>query len=282
MVYTLNCKGRLISLEQPIVMGIINCTTDSFYAGSRVLNTEGVVTKALAMFRAGATLVDIGGQSTRPGSTLLSEDTEMEHVLPAISAIKQVLPEALISIDTFYASVAQAAIDAGAVMINDISGGRFDSKMLQTVAGNNIPYICMHMKGTPQSMQNETNYDDILTEITDYFIQRVEACNKAGITDVIIDPGFGFAKNTKQNFFLLKNLGAFKMLNRPVLAGLSRKSLIYKTLENTAEDALNGTTVLNTIALLNGASILRVHDVKEALEAVKLVAAAKKANPMQA
>lgn len=271
MIYSLNCRGRLVSLEQPIVMGIINCTPDSFYAGSRLINTDEIVAKAMAMFQAGATILDIGGQSTRPGSNIVPAFIETERVLPTIKAIKTALPEALISIDTFYASVAQAAIDAGAVMINDISGGQYDAEMLQTAAMNKVPYICMHLKGTPQTMQNETNYDNLLTEITDYFILRLEACKKAGITDVILDPGFGFAKNINQNFYLLQNLGIFKMLGRPVLAGLSRKSFIYKTLHITADEALNGTTAMQTIALLNGANILRVHDVKEAAETVKLI-----------
>lgn len=282
MIYTLNCKGRLVSLEQPVVMGIINCTPDSFYAGSRIVNTDDVVEKAAAMIQAGATFLDIGGQSTRPGSTHISIDAEMERVVPAIKAVKHAMPEALISVDTFYASVAQAAIDAGAVIINDISGGCYDPNMLQTAAKNKTPFICMHMKGTPQTMQAETNYQDILTEITDYFFQRVEACMHTGITDVIIDPGFGFAKNISQNFYLLQNLGALKMIGRPVLAGLSRKSLIYKTLESTSDDALNGTTVLNTIALLNGAAILRVHDVKEAVETIQMVVAMQAAHSIQA
>ncbi len=277
MVYTLNCKGTLICLDRPIVMGIINCTPDSFYAESRVLDTAAIVSKANAMLQAGAGILDLGGQSTRPGSIYLSAEEEMERVVPAIEAVHKALPEAIISVDTFYGSVAANAISVGASMVNDISGGQFDSTMLQTVAAEKVPYICMHTKGTPQTMQAHASYDDMLTEITDYFINRLALCKAAGITDVIIDPGFGFAKNIEQNFYLLKQFAALSILNRPILAGLSRKSFIYKTLNKSADKALNGSTVLHTISLLNGANILRVHDVAEAVETIQLVDAYLKA-----
>ncbi len=273
MVYTLNCKGKLISLDKPIVMGIINCTPDSFYADSRMLNTDAIVHKATAMYNAGSSILDLGGQSTRPGSVHISAAEEMERVLPAIEAVHKTLPEAIISIDTFYASVAGNAITAGASIVNDISGGQYDDAMLTTVAAEKVPFICMHIKGSPQSMQANTNYEDMLTEMIDYFIKRLAICKTAGITDVVIDPGFGFAKNVEQNFFLLKHLSAFHILDRPILAGLSRKSMIYKTLKISADAALNGSTVLQTMALLNGANILRVHDVAEAVETIQLVEA---------
>lgn len=271
MVYTLNCKGKLICLDKPVVMGIINCTPDSFYADSRVLDIDAIVHKAIAMIQAGASILDLGGQSTRPGSTYISADKEMERVLPAIDAVHKALPEAIISVDTFYASVAGNAIRAGASIVNDISGGQYDNAMLQTVAAEKVPYICMHIKGTPQTMQAHTDYEDMMTEITDYFLKRLALCTAAGITDLIVDPGFGFAKNSEQNFYLLNQLAALSILDRPILVGLSRKSFIYKTLKVSAEAALNGSTVLHTMALLNGANILRVHDVGEAVETIHLV-----------
>ncbi len=270
-MFTLNCKGRLLDIDQPIVMGIINVTPDSFYSDSRKNDKNELLAHAGKMINEGATILDIGGQSTRPGSIAISEEEELKRVLPAIEALRKQFNEVFISIDTYYASVAQKAVEAGADMVNDISSGNLDDRMLTTVADLKVPFICMHMKGTPQTMQQHATYDDVTLEVLDFFIKKQEACRLAGIHDVIIDPGFGFAKTIPQNFELLKNLSALKILSKPILAGLSRKGAIYKTLGITADEALNGTTVLNTIALTNGAIILRVHDVKQAMEAIKLV-----------
>jgi dihydropteroate synthase len=251
-------------------MGVINITPDSFFSGSRIQNKETVLQMVEKMFSEGAAVVDIGGQSTRPGSEKISVDEEMKRVMPAIELIMKENSSAIISIDTYHSKVAKEAVEAGAAMVNDISGGELDPGMLSTVADLKVPYVCMHMKGTPQTMQQNPTYEDVTLEVLDFFIRKIDECRQAGINDVIIDPGFGFGKTIAHNFQLLKNLQAFKMLDRPVLAGLSRKSTIYKTLGVTAEEALNGTTVLNTLALQNGANILRVHDVREACEAIKL------------
>ena len=272
-MFTLNCRGRLLTINQPIVMGIINATPDSFFQGSRQQTIDAALEQAEKMIREGATILDIGGQSTRPGSEKINAAAEAERVVPIIAAIHKVFPETIISVDTYYSSVAKEAVEAGACIINDISCGMMDEQMLQTVAALKTPFICMHMKGTPQNMQEHAVYENITKEILEYFIERTEACRLAGINDVIIDPGFGFSKTPVHNFELLRNLTTFKMLDNPLLLGLSRKGTIYKTLGITAEEALNGTTVLNTIGLLNGASILRVHDVKEAMETIKLVQA---------
>ncbi len=269
-MFTLNCKGRLLVIDKPVVMGILNVTPDSFYTGSRVSVTD-ILDRVEKMLNDGATILDIGGQSTRPGSTQVGTEEELKRVVSAIELISKKFPEAFISIDTYHAAVAKEAISAGASIVNDVSGGSLDEAMLSTVASLKVPFICMHMKGTPENMQQWTNYDDVTKEVLDYFIDKNDQCRKNGINDVIIDPGFGFAKNINQNFQLLQQLGIFKMLERPILVGLSRKSTVYKTLNVSAEEALNGSTVLHTIALLNGANILRVHDVKEAIEAIKLV-----------
>lgn len=271
-MFTINCGGTLLSLDKPLVMGILNLTSDSFYAGSRV-EPESLLQTATSMLEAGAAILDLGAQSTRPGSERLTATQELEKLLPALDLILSRHPQAILSIDTYYASVAEKCVAAGARIVNDISGGNLDADMLPAVAALRVPYVCMHMKGVPQTMQDDTNYDDVMQEVLDFFIGRVEACRQAGIADVIVDPGFGFGKNIAQNLELLRHLSVFQILDRPILCGLSRKSTIYKTLKITAEEALNGTTVLNTIALLNGASILRVHDVKEAREAIELVAA---------
>lgn len=268
---TVNCNGKLLALDKPVVMGIINVTPDSFYSGSRSAGVQQALEQAGKMVAEGAAILDIGGQSTRPGSETIGAEEETGRVVPVIQAIKEAFPCTFISIDTYYAAVAQAAVQAGAEMVNDISGGTIDNDMLATVARLKVPYICMHIKGTPATMQQHAVYNNITKEVLEYFIERIAACRKAGITDIIADPGFGFAKTPTHNFTLLRNLDVFKILGVPVLAGISRKSTIYKTLGITADEALNGTTVLNTIALLNGAHILRVHDVKEAVEAVKLV-----------
>jgi len=252
-------------------MGIINVTPDSFYSGSRKTTVNEALQKAEQMITEGATILDIGGQSTRPGSMQIEPTEEAERVIPAIEAIHKQFSGVIISVDTFYASVAGQSVQAGASMVNDISGGHFNETMLSAVAKLKVPFVCMHIKGTPKTMQQNAVYENVTREITDYFIQRIDACRKAGIHDVIIDPGFGFGKTIAHNFQLLRELSIFKIFERPVLLGISRKSTIYKTLGITAEESLNGTTVLHTLGLLNGVDILRVHDVKEAVEAIKLV-----------
>lgn len=269
-MFSLNCNGKLLFIEKPLVMGILNITTDSFYAGSRLLNIDAIKDKAIKMLNEGADILDIGAQSTRPGSERLPAEEELKKLLPAIEMLRELFPEIIISIDTYHAIVAAECVAAGAAIINDISGGEMDREMIKTVAKLKTPYICMHMKGVPENMQHQTNYENVTREILDFFISKIDECKREGIKDIIIDPGFGFGKNVAQNFLLLKNLELFKMLGKPIMAGLSRKSTIYKTLKISAEESLNGTTFLNTIALLNGASILRVHDVKEAKETVAL------------
>jgi dihydropteroate synthase len=274
---TLNCKGKLLSLEKPIVMGIINATNNSFYKGDLALGTNGIVELAGQMLQEGATILDIGGQSTKPGAEKISVNQEIENVIPIIEAVKKHFPEAIISIDSFNSKTAAAAIHAGAAIVNDVSGGNLDAAMINTVAAfGNVPNICMHMRGEPSNMQSLTEYANLHYDILQYFVQKVADCHKAGIKDVIIDIGFGFAKTTEQNFSLLKNLHIFKMLDCAILTGLSRKSMVYKTLETTADKALNGTSALHMLALQNGSNILRVHDVKEAVECVALWEAYKK------
>lgn len=273
-IATWNCRGRLVVVDKPMVMGILNITPDSFYAGSRVGNNE-VVERAGAMIEAGADILDIGGQSTRPDSTYLDAQTEAERVLPVIAALRAAFPEILLSIDTFHHAVARDAVNSGADLVNDISGGSMDPMMIPTVAKLRVPYVLMHMKGTPQTMKQAAVYGDVVAEVLDYFIQHIERCRQSGIKDVIADPGFGFAKNSTHNLMLLKSLEAFQILGVPLLVGLSRKSTIYSLLQTDAAHALNGTTVMNTIALMLGAAILRVHDVKEAREAVILTEAIK-------
>jgi dihydropteroate synthase len=269
-MFTLNCKGRLLVADKPLVMGIINATPDSFYSGSRFGEVDQILGIAEKMIADGADILDIGGQSTRPGSEQISVEEEVKRVIPAVEAITKRFPESFISIDTYYSKVVKAAVDSGVSIVNDISAGSIDDKMIETVARSKAPYILMHMKGTPQTMQQNAVYENVTREVLDFFIAKTHELRQAGITDVIIDPGFGFAKNIEQNFELLKNLSVFKMLDKPILLGISRKSTIYKTLGTSANEALNGTTVLNTIGLMNGASILRVHDVKEAKEAITL------------
>ncbi len=272
-MFTLNCRGRLLPLETPVVMGIINITPDSFYSGSRSGEQNDLLSRAAQMLSDGAAILDLGGQSTRPGSVQVGEEEELRRVLPAVEAIASRFPEAIISIDTFYASVASAAVQAGASIVNDVSAGTIDPQLLPTVASLNVPYVLMHMKGHPQTMQQNPVYENVITEVFDFLSFRIRELELMGIKDIIVDPGFGFGKTIAHNFELLKSLSFFRHLNRPLMTGLSRKATVYKTLNITPEEALNGTTVLHTIALLNGASILRVHDVKEAVEAVKLVGA---------
>ncbi|MEO5781743.1 MAG: dihydropteroate synthase [Ginsengibacter sp.] len=269
-MFSLNCKGTLLVIDKPLVMGIINVTPDSFYEGSRQQSGDSVLAQATKMLTEGADIIDVGGQSTRPGSERISAKEELKRMLPAVEIILKSFPDTIISGDTYQSEVAVELINTGASIINDISAGNLDSNMISTVAKLQVPYICMHMKGTPQNMQQQSNYENVTREVLDFFIQKTDECRKAGINDVIIDPGFGFGKTISHNFILLKELSTFKMLEKPIMAGLSRKSTIYKTLGITAEEALNGTTVLHTLALQNGANILRVHDVKEAKEAIAL------------
>lgn len=271
---TLNCRGRLVDLTTPAVMGILNLTPDSFYAGSRT-PADSVVATAEKMLADGATFLDIGGYSTRPGATDISPSEEVDRVLPAIDAILNSFPNALISVDTFRASVARQAVEAGACVINDISGGTLDDAMFSTVAslyraGLSVPYVLMHLRGAPRTMQTMTTYRDLVPDVIDELAIQVATLRALGVADVILDPGFGFAKTVEQNFLLLNKLPAFGLFDAPVLVGLSRKSTIWKTLKITANEALNGTTILNTLALTKGASILRVHDVREGVECIKL------------
>lgn len=271
---TLNCRGRLVSLDTPAVMGILNVTPDSFYAGSRVSgqpdSLSAVIDRAGQMLTDGATFIDLGGYSTRPGATDISPADEADRILPVIEALLSAFPDALLSIDTFRASVARQAVSAGAALINDIGGGTLDPAMFETVARLGVPYVLMHLRGTPQTMQQHTHYTDLITEVIDELSTQLASLRALGATDVILDPGFGFAKTPAQNFLLMRHLDAFGLFEEPLLVGISRKSTIWKTLNVTANQALNGTTVLNTAALLKGASILRVHDVREAVEAVLL------------
>jgi len=267
---TINCKGKLIDLSIPKVMGILNLTPDSFYDGGKYKNDNEILSQVYMMLKNEASFIDIGAYSSRPNAEHISESHELKRLLPIIALIVEEFPEILISIDTFRSNVAKQSIEVGAAIINDISAGQLDQNMMLTVAELKVPYVMMHMKGTPQNMQQLANYDYLLKDILFYFSKRIAEAKNLGITDLIIDPGFGFAKNIKQNFELLNQLDLLKNLELPILAGISRKSMIYKTLGGTAQDALNGTTVLNTIALQKGANILRVHDVKEAVEAIKL------------
>lgn len=269
-MFTLNCRGKLIAAQYPLIMGIINVTPDSFYDGSRCDDSDAVFRQTERMLKEGADIIDIGAQSTRPQSTLISMQEELSRLAGIVDVVTDKFPEAIFSIDTFYSKVAAICIAAGASIINDVSGGEMDPEMIPAAGKLGVPYVCMHMRGTPQTMHQLNDYDDVTKSVIDYFIIKTAACKAAGIKDVIIDPGFGFSKNIGQNFQLLNNLDKLKMLDRPILAGLSRKSTIYKTLGVTAEEALNGTTVMNTIALMKGASILRVHDVKEAKESITL------------
>lgn len=269
-MFTLNCKGKLLSIAQPLVMGIVNTTPDSFYTNSQQQSIESAFLTAEKMLQDGAAIVDIGAQTTQPGSSEVGIEEELKRAIPVIEKIHTTFPEAIISIDTYHATVAKKAVEVGASIVNDVSGGLMDKQMLPTVAALHVPFVCMHMKGTPKNMQQNPTYNNVTEEVLTFFIERIDACKKAGINDVIIDPGFGFGKTIEHNYTLLKQLAAFKILQKPILLGVSRKSMIYKPLEVTANEALNGTSVLHTIGLENGASILRVHDVKEAIECIHL------------
>jgi dihydropteroate synthase len=251
-------------------MGILNVTPDSFYDGGQYKNTMAIISQVKAMTDQGATFIDVGGYSSRPGADDVSVSEELKRVIPIIEMILNEFPDTLISIDTFRSQVAQQAVDAGACMVNDISAGHLDEHMLETVANLRVPYIMMHMRGNPKTMKTLTNYDDLVKDILFYFSERIAKARELGIIDLIVDPGFGFAKTLEQNYELLHKFELLKMTDLPILAGLSRKSMIYKTLNSSSEDALNGTSILNTIALQKGANILRVHDVKEAMECITL------------
>ena len=268
---TINCKGNLIDLSTPKIMGILNCTPDSFYDGGKYKNESEILGQVEKMLNEGATFIDIGAYSTKPGADFVTEEEELQRLLPIIDLVLQHFPETLLSVDTFRSKVAQKAVENGAAIINDISAGMLDENMLETVAKLQVPYIMMHMKGNPQTMQSLTDYTDIVKEMIFYFSERINKARSFGLNDIIIDPGFGFAKTLEQNYEVLQKLDYFNILELPILVGVSRKSMIYKLLENSPQEALNGTSVLNTIALQKGANILRVHDVKEAVESVRLV-----------
>jgi len=268
----LNCGGKLLDLSTPKVMGILNVTPDSFYDGGKYDSTDKILKKVAGMISEGADIIDVGGISTRPGSEPVSEKEEIKRIIPAISLIRGHFPGTIISVDTYRANVARTVVkDYSVELVNDISGGEMDKNMFETIADLHIPYIFMHMKGSPLTMQAQTQYEDILTEILDYFASRVDRLRVLGLNDIVIDPGFGFSKTIEQNFYLLNRLNAFHIFELPIMVGISRKSMIYRTLKSEPSGSLNGTTVLNTVALLKGANILRVHDVKEAVQTITLL-----------
>ena len=268
---TLNCNGRLIDLSRPVIMGILNRTPDSFFDGGRFSDEKALLAQVENMIREGAAMIDVGGASTRPGAEEVPQNEELRRVIPAIEAIKKHFPDIVISIDTWRAEVARDAAGAGASVVNDISAGRFDPQMYRTVASLGVPYILMHISGTPQTMQQNPHYEDVVNEVLDFFIRELEKLRTAGIKDIVLDPGFGFGKTVEHNYQLLKNLHVFEAVTGlPVLAGISRKSMICKVLKVKPEHALNGTTALHMVALREGARILRAHDVKEAAEVIRL------------
>lgn len=279
---SINIKGNLIDLTTPIVMGIVNITPDSFYKASRKQTEKDIVERVYQILNEGGTIIDIGGQSTTPTSTLHTSKEELERIESTLTIIQREFPNAILSIDTFYADVAKVAVEKyGVAMINDISGGQIDEKMFPTVAGLNVPYILMHMRGTPQTMQQLTSYDNFIEDIIFYFSEKIAHLNSLGVNDIIVDPGFGFSKTLEQNYELMAHLKYFHIFDTPLMVGISRKSMIYKLLETNAADSLNGTTVLNTYALQSGVNILRVHDVKEAVACVKLTTQLKKYSSQQ-
>lgn len=268
---TINCKGTLIDLSTPKVMGIVNVTPDSFFDGGKLTNSDEIVRQVEKMLHDGATFIDLGGYSSKPGAEFVSETEELNRVIPIVKLLIKKFPDILLSIDTFRSEVAKQAVENGAAIINDISAGLLDEYMLETIAKLQVPYIMMHMKGTPKTMQSLANYDDLLKEMNFYFSERIAKARSFGLNDIIIDPGFGFAKTIEHNYELLQNLELLQFHDLPILAGISRKSMIYKTLDTKPEKALNGTTFLHAFCLQKGANILRVHDVKEAVECVKLM-----------
>lgn len=268
---TLNSKGNLIDLSSPLVMAILNITPDSFYSESRIVKIDHALQQTADFLKAGAKFIDLGAYSSRPGAIHISEDEELGRLIPIVEAITKEFPEAILSVDTFRAKVAKTAIHAGAHLINDISAGNLDEMMFETVANLNVPYLMMHMKGNPQTMQENPSYEDVTSEVITYFDKKIKVLQQLGVKDIIIDPGFGFAKTIDHNYELLQKMEALTFFKLPILVGFSRKSMITKVLGNKTVDALNGTTILNTIALTKGASILRVHDVREAIECITLV-----------
>ena len=268
---TINLKGKLMNFSIPKIMGILNITPDSFYDGGRYNSKEKIQRQIEKMIISGADIVDVGGYSSRPGAKHISIQDELDRVIPVIEIIKKKFPETIVSIDTFRSRVASEAIISGADIVNDISGGNLDSNMFETVSKHKVPYILMHMRGNPENMMSKTNYENVTKDVCKYFSQRINKAHSCGINDIIIDPGFGFSKTTQQNYELLNNLEFFKEFQRPIIIGISRKSMIYKTLNTTPDKALNGSSVLHTISLMKGANILRTHDVKEAVECVKIV-----------
>lgn len=270
MHMTINCRGNLIDLNQPKVMGILNLTPDSFYDGGRHKDMDTILFQVEKMLVEGATFIDVGAYSSRPGADYVPENEELRRLIPVLDILISKFPQVIISIDTFRSSVAQKCLENGAALINDISAGKLDDNMMQVVANFKVPYIMMHMRGNPKTMQQQTNYDNLLKDILFYFSERIAKARSYGIADIIIDPGFGFAKTLEQNYELLKQLDLLQNLDFPILAGLSRKSMIYKLLQTDSKQALNGTTALNMFALIKGAKIIRVHDVKEAMECLKL------------
>lgn len=269
-IQTMNIRGQLVDLACPLVMGILNVTPDSFYAGSRCIDTDAIRRRVRTIRNEGASMLDLGGYSSRPGADDVSPAEEWQRLKPAIEIVREEWPEAIVSVDTFRADVARRAVEAGVDIINDISGGNMDPEMFPTVADLHVPYILMHMQGTPKDMQQAPSYTDVMTEVFRSLGERVEQLHELGVSDVILDPGFGFGKTLEQNYVMMSRLKEFSLLGCPILVGVSRKSMIYRLLGTTPEQALNGTTVLNTMALMNGANILRVHDVREAVEAVNI------------
>ncbi|MBV7441591.1 dihydropteroate synthase [Weeksellaceae bacterium TAE3-ERU29] len=267
---TINCKGKLLNLDNPVVMGILNLTPDSFSDGGKFNNMDSALKQTEKMLNDGATIIDIGGQSTRPNADFLDAETELSRVLPIIEELVKNFPEIIISIDTFWSEVAKNTIESGASIINDISAGQIDNNMFETVGKLNVPYILMHMKGTPKTMQKNTNYENVIEEVQLFLSEKIFELNKLGVHDIIIDLGYGFSKTLEQNYKLLKNQKDFMFNKYPILTGVSRKSMIFKLLNIKPEKSINGTTALNILALQNNAKILRVHDVKEAVECIKI------------
>ncbi len=268
---TINCNGKLIDLSSPKIMGILNITPDSFFDGGKYNNTAAILFQVEKMLTEGATFIDVGAYSSRPGAKQISEEVELNRILPIVKLLIKEFPNILISIDTFRSNIAIQCVENGACIINDISAGGLDDNMFSTIAKIQVPYIIMHMQGSPQNMQLNPKYDDIIKDVLFYFSKKLATLHSLGVNDIITDVGFGFGKTIDHNYKLLKNLELFKNLEAPILVGLSRKSMLYKPLNIKPNDALNATTSANTIALLNGANILRVHDVKEAMEAIKIV-----------
>jgi dihydropteroate synthase len=268
---SLNCNGRLLFLDQPIVMGILNLTPDSFFDGGSYQNEKQLLAKAEQFLSEGATILDLGAYSSKPNANHINEVEELDRLLPAINSIVRQFPKVILSVDTFRSNVAKQAVKHGAAIINDISSGDIDPEMFETIAQLNVPYIMMHMQGTPQNMQSKPNYRNITAEISKYFSAKINKLNKLGVNDIVLDPGFGFGKTTNHNYELFSKMDQLTLFEKPLLIGISRKSMIYKLLETDPENALNGTSALHSVALLKGADILRVHDVKKAIEVVKIV-----------